>query len=197
MRHFGVEHARPVVEKAIQFKSRNVVGIGIGGDERRGPAEHFGDVYAYARNAGLRLTAHAGETTGADCVRASLDVLHAERIGHGLNAIHDRALVERLAREQIPVEICITSNIRTGCCGSLESHPVRKLFDAGVLITLNTDDPAMFRTSLAREYQLAQTAFGFTDPELRQLAQNSFRASFLPDSVKDRFTTETRSHGNP
>ncbi len=83
-----------------------------------------------------------------------------------------------LAEQQIPVEVCISSNVLTGCCTSLEQHPVRKLFDAGVLVTLNTDDPEMFHTTLNREYQIAQQVFGFTDDELRRLAENSFRAAF-------------------
>ena len=92
-----------------------------------------------------------------------------------------------LAEHQIPVEVCITSNVLTGCCTALEQHPVRKLFDAGVLVTLNTDDPEMFHTRLDCEYRIAQQVFGFSDDELRQLAENSFRASFLPDEQKQEY----------
>jgi len=186
VRQWGPEAAEHVVEKAIQFRGSNVVGIGMGGDERQAAPELFHEVYQRAAAHGLRLTAHAGEAAGPESVLGALDALGAERIGHGLNAWHDPELVARLARDQVPLEICVTSNLRTGCLRSLSRHPLRKYFDAGVLVTLNSDDPAMFRTSLAREYQLAQEAFGFTDAELRRLAANSFRASFLHEDVKQR-----------
>lgn len=187
VRHFGAEAAERVVDKAIQFRDRNVVGIGIGGDERRGPAEWFKDTYARAKKNGLRLTAHAGETTGPESIVASLDVLGAERIGHGLSAVEDDALMRRMAVEKIPIEICLSSNVRTQCCALLEQHPVKKYVDAGMMVTLNTDDPTMFGTSLAREYQLAQDTFGFSDEQLREFARNSFRASFLPEQQKQEF----------
>lgn len=178
-RHFGVDEARRVVEQAIRLKDRNVVGIGLGGDERKAGPEQFREVYQLARDNGLRLTVHAGETIGAESIWGALRELKADRIGHGLHATDDPELVRHLAERQVPVEICISSNVLTGCCTSLEQHPVRKLFDAGVLVTLNTDDPEMFHTTLNREYQIAQQVFGFSDDELRQLAENSFRASFL------------------
>jgi adenosine deaminase/aminodeoxyfutalosine deaminase len=186
VRQFGVEAARAVFELAANYRDRHVVGIGIGGDEQKAPPELFRDVYAYAADNGLRLTAHAGEYAGAESVWGALN-LRAERIGHGLTAAQDPELVEELARRQIPVEICLTSNLRTGCCHSLAEHPVRDYFDQGVMITLNTDDPAMFGTSLAREYQLVQQSFAFTDEHLRELARNSFEASFLPAEKKLEF----------
>ncbi len=184
VRHFGVDEARRVVDEAVRLKGSNVVGIGIGGDERHAGPEQFREVYEHASNHGLRLTVHAGETLGPESIWGALRELKADRIGHGLHAIDDPELVRYLAEKQIPVEICITSNVMTGCCTALEQHPVRKLFDAGVLVTLNTDDPDMFRTTLIREYQIAQDVFGFTDDELRELARNSFRGSFLPDERK-------------
>ena len=108
--------------------------------------------------------------------------------GPGLKGTPERVFsLEELATRQIPVEICLTSNLRTGACASLSAHPVRQYFDQGIMITLNTDDPAMFRTSLSREYQLAQQSFGFTDEHLRELARNSFEASFLPAEKKLTF----------
>lgn len=183
VRHFPVEEAQKVVELAIRFKDRHVVGIGIGGDERQGGADRFREIYRHAADAGLRLSAHAGETVGPDSIWAAINI-GAERLGHGLHAIEDQELVETLAERQIPVEICITSNFRTGCCLKLEDHPVRRLFDAGVMITLNSDDPAMFRTSLCEEYALAQEVFGFSEDQLRELARNSFEASFLEAKAK-------------
>jgi aminodeoxyfutalosine deaminase len=182
-RHFGVEEAQKVFELAVRYQDRHVVGVGIGGDEIKAPPELFRGIYSYAGDHGLHLTAHAGETGPAESIWGALN-LHAERIGHGFSASQDPDLVEELAYRQIPVEICITSNLRTGVCKSAAEHPVKSYFDQGLMVTLNTDDPALFGTSLAREYQLAQQTFGFTDEHLRELARNSFEASFLPAEKK-------------
>jgi len=187
-RHFGAEAAQQVFELAVQYQERNVVGVGIGGDEVKAPPELFRSVYGYAEDHGLRLTAHAGETGPAESIWGALN-LHAERIGHGLSAAQDPDLIEELAYRQIPVEICLTSNLRTGCCKAIAEHPVKSYFDQGVMITLNTDDPALFRTTLNREYQVAQDQFGFTDEHLREIARNSFEASFLPAEKKLEFLT--------
>jgi len=186
VRQFGPGAARDVFELAVKFRERNVVGIGIGGDEMKAPPELFRETYAYAAEHGLRLTAHAGETAGPESVWGALN-LGAERIGHGLTAYQDAELVEELATRQIPVEICLTSNLRTGCLVKLSDHPVRRYFDQGLMLTLNSDDPAMFGTSLTREYELAQSEFAFTDEHLRELARNSFEASFLPAEKKIKF----------
>ena len=182
-RHFGVEEAQKVFELAVRYHDRQVVGVGIGGDEQKAPPELFRSVYAYAEDHGLRLTAHAGETGPPESVWGALN-LHAERIGHAFTAAHDPDLIEELAQRQIPVELCITSNLRTGVCKAVAEHPTKNYFDQGVMITLNTDDPALFGTTLSREYQLAQETFGFTDEHLRELARNSFEASFLPAEKK-------------
>jgi aminodeoxyfutalosine deaminase len=186
VRHFGVDAAERVLDEtlALQKTTDSIVGIGLGGDERRAAPELFRDVYARASSECLRTTVHAGETMGAESIWSALRELRADRIGHGLNAADDPELMKYLAEKQVPVEVCISSNLLTGCCPSAEQHSLRKLFDAGVLVTLNTDDPEMFRTSLSREYQIAQEELGFTNEELRQLALNSFRASFLPASRK-------------
>jgi aminodeoxyfutalosine deaminase len=186
IRQFGAEKAQRVLDLAIQFRERNVVAFGIGGDERAGPAEWFTAVYARAAEHGLHLTAHAGESAGPESVWGALN-LRAERIGHGLTAGQDPELIEELAERQVPIEICVTSNLRTGCCAELAQHPVRRYFDQGLMLTLNSDDPAMFRTSLAEEYALVQETFGFTDEHLRELARNSFEASFLPPDKKVEF----------
>lgn len=186
VRHFGPLAARRVAELAVRYHDRNVAGIGIGGDERRAGPELFREVYAYAADHGLHLTAHAGESAGPESIWGALN-LRAERVGHGLTAIRDHELVEVLAKRQVPLEICITSNLRTGCCRSLAEHPVKNYFEQGVMVTLNSDDPPMFGTTLAREYQLAQRAFGFTDEHLRELARNSFEAAFLPAEKKLQF----------
>jgi aminodeoxyfutalosine deaminase len=179
VRQFGVEPAMQVVELAAARRDRGVVAFGIGGSELRGPAEWFGDVFAAARRAGLRLTAHAGEGTSPQSVWAALE-LGAERIGHGISSIDDPVLVRHLCDRQIPLEICITSNLVTGVVPRIEDHPVRRLFDAGVPITLNTDDPAMFRCTLTGEYELAARQFAFSQPELCDIVRNGFRFRF-PD----------------
>jgi aminodeoxyfutalosine deaminase len=186
VRQFGPEAAQKVFELAVRYHDREVVGIGIGGDEQKAPPELFRDGYAWAADHGLRLTAHAGETGPPESVWGALN-LRVERIGHVLTAFHDPDLVEELAQRQVPVEICLTSNLRTGLCPNIADHPAKNYFDRGVMITLNTDDPAMFGTTLAREYQLAQRTFGFTDEHLRELARNSFEASFLPAEKKLEF----------
>ncbi len=182
-RHFGVEEAQKVFELAARYKDRHVVGVGIGGDEQKAPPELFRGVYAYAEVEGLRLTAHAGETGPPESIWGALN-LRAERVGHGLSAAQDADLIEELSYRQIPVEICLTSNVRTGVCKAVAEHPAKNYFDQGVMITLNTDDPALFGTTLSREYQLAQEILGFTDEHLRELARNSFEASFLPAENK-------------
>jgi aminodeoxyfutalosine deaminase len=186
VRHFGVDAARRVFEKAVELRERHVVGIGIGGDERRAPAEMFKDLYAYSKDNGLRLTVHAGETMGPESIWGALNI-GAERIGHGLTAYADSELINVLSERQIPLEICISSNVRTGCLDQLTRHPVRRYFEEGLMTTLNSDDPAMFGTSLEHEYQLAQDVFEFTDEHLRELARNSFEASFLPAERKIEF----------
>jgi aminodeoxyfutalosine deaminase len=185
VRHFGPEEAARVFRKAAELRrdSPSVVGIGIGGDERRTGAEPFRELFQEAQDAGLRLTAHAGETMGPESIWAALNI-GAERIGHGLSAQLDPDLMEVLAERQVPIEICVTSNLRTGCCPTLEEHPVRRYFDAGLMITLNSDDPAMFLSDLQDEYRLAHEAFGFTEEHLRELAANSIEASFLPAARK-------------
>jgi adenosine deaminase/aminodeoxyfutalosine deaminase len=189
VRHFGPEAAGEVFDLAARLRDRNVVGVGIGGDETRGPAEWFRDLYKKAADNGLRLTAHAGETTGPESVWGALNI-GAERIGHGLSAARDPELLEVMAQKQVPVEICITSNLRTGACTELQEHPVRKFFDNGLMITLNTDDPAMFQTSLNKEYEIARQEFEFSDEQLRELARNSIEASFLPVEKKLKFLSQ-------
>jgi aminodeoxyfutalosine deaminase len=186
VRQFGVEPAQQVFELAAKYRDRHVVGIGIGGDEKKAPAEIFREQYAYAAGHGLRLTVHAGEYAGPESIWGALN-LGAERIGHGLTAYQDQELMEELATRQVPIEVCMTSNLRTGCCTKISDHPVRRYFDHGLMITLNSDDPAMFASSLNQEYELAQTEFAFNDEHLRELARNSFEASFLPAEKKVAF----------
>ncbi|HKW75943.1 MAG TPA: adenosine deaminase [Terriglobales bacterium] len=186
VRHFGPEAAAEVFYLAARLRERNVVAVGIGGDERRGPAEWFRDLFKKAADQGLCLTAHAGETVGPESVWGALN-MGAQRIGHGLSITRDAELMEVLAHKQVPIEVCLSSNLRTGVCADIREHPVKKMFDEGLMITLNTDDPAMFQTSLNREYELAGEEFSFSAEHLRELARNSFEASFLPAEKKVAF----------
>jgi len=185
VRHFTVPEAERVFLKAAEMRAcyPAIVGIGLGGDERRAGSEPFRSLYERARRNGLRLTNHAGETTGPEAIWEALAV-GSERIGHALSAIEDEALVRELRTRRIPLELNPTSNVRTGVCLSFAQHPLRRYFDAGLLVTLNSDDPAFFGSDVTNEYLLAHKEQGFSRDELRRLASNSIAASFLPQSEK-------------
>jgi adenosine deaminase/aminodeoxyfutalosine deaminase len=177
VRQFGAEHVMRVAELAAERRQHGVIAFGIGGSEERGPAEWFTEAFRFARGAGLHLTAHAGESMGPESIWAALE-LGAERIGHGIAAWRDDSLMRHLRERDIPLEVCPTSNLVTGVVKRIEDHPLRRLYDAGVPIVLNSDDPAMFRCSLTGEYRLAAGAFGFSEAELRGIAENGFRYAF-------------------
>jgi adenosine deaminase/aminodeoxyfutalosine deaminase len=191
VRHFSVPEAERVFRMAARMRAQypSIVGIGLGGDERVAASEPFRAMYAEAAAAGLRLTNHAGETTGPEAIWEAMGI-GSERLGHALSAIQDGALVEELRRRQIPLELNPSSNVRTGVCTSFAAHPLREYFDAGLLVTLNSDDPAFFGSNVENEYRLAAELQGFTWAELKQLAANSFRASFLPDGLKHRWISQ-------
>ena len=196
VRHFGLEACARVFRKAAELRHQypSVVGIGIGGNELLGPAHDFRDLYAEAKTAGLRLTCHAGENTGPQSIWAALNI-GAERIGHALSAQDDHDLIEVLAERQIPLELNITSNLRTGCCPTLDAHPVRRYFEEGLMVTLNSDDPPFFGATLLDEYLLAHRNFEFTFDQLRELAANSIEASFLPPERKLALLGEVERYG--
>jgi adenosine deaminase/aminodeoxyfutalosine deaminase len=188
VRHFTVEEAERVFLKATEMRARypSIVAIGLGGDERRTGSEPFRTLYARAREAGLRLTNHAGETTGPEAVWEALSI-GSERIGHAVSAIRDESLLQHLKSRSTPLELNPTSNVRTGVCPSFADHPLRRYFDRGLLVTLNSDDPAFFGSDIANEFLLAHTQQGFNREELRLLAANSIYASFLPESGKSHW----------
>ena len=185
VRHFSVEEAERVFLKAAELRPAYpaIIGIGLGGDERRRGSKPFHALYQEAARTGLRLTNHAGETTGPEAIWEAL-AIGSERIGHALSAIHDPGLLQELKVRSTPMELNPTSNVRTGVCASFAAHPLRRYFDQGLMVTLNSDDPAFFGSDLANEYLLAHTEQGFTHEELRQLASNSIRSSFLGKEQK-------------
>ena len=184
IRHFGAEHARQVLGWAKRFRSQGVMAFGIGGDEVRGPAALFTEVYREARDSGLHVTAHAGETSGPESIRAAVELLGAERIGHGLSALHDPSVVALLRERQIPLEVCPTSNVCTGLVPRIEEHPLPRFLDEQLIVTLNSDDPGLFATTLEQEFMLAAKYFSLSHQQLAGIAGNAIRASFLRENQK-------------
>jgi len=178
--------ARTLARLAAQYAGRGVVGFGLSNDERRGPAQDFERAFRIADRAGLRLSPHAGELVGPHSVQVSLDLLHADRIGHGVRAVEDPALVERLAKDEVTLEVCPVSNVALGVAPAATAVPVRVLFEAGVPIALGADDPLLFGPRLVSQYELARDVHGFTRPELAALARMSVTGSAAPAHVQAR-----------
>ena len=171
-------------------EAAGVVALGLGGDEVGHPPAPFAADFARARAAGLHAVAHAGETTGPETVWDSIRLLGAERIGHGIRAVADPALVAFLAETGVPLEVCPTSNLRTGVVASLADHPFPALDAAGVVVTVNSDDPPLFGTTLTEEYKLLARAWGYGADGIERIALNAVRASFLPAPAKTRLLSE-------
>jgi aminodeoxyfutalosine deaminase len=191
VRQFGVEAAMQVVLAAERANSKSIVAFGIGGDELAIPTKDFRAVYDKAGEIGLHRLMHAGEIGPPDKIREAIELLGAERIGHGISAAQDPALMDLLADRRIPLEICPQSNIRTGALAGqlkrknarIEDHPLPKLARYGIPIVLSTDDPAMFHTTLLDEYENVRR-MGLSQNELLRLAQSSFDYAFLPAAEK-------------
>ncbi len=189
VRDFGPDAATELVEQIAALRPEKVVGLTIGGSEHRWPPGLFEAAYRAAERRGWRRSVHAGEALGADSVRGALDVLHAERIGHGIRAVEDPLLVARLAAEQIPLEISPTSNLYTGVVGFYHEHPLPQLHAAGVPISINTDDPTFFHTNLAEEL-IHVLDMGLSEGEVLELVRNGFRHAFLEDATKQAYLAE-------
>jgi adenosine deaminase len=178
--------ARTLARLAVRYADRGVVGFGLSNDERRGMARDFDRAFAIAREGGLLAAPHGGELAGPGSVRDCLDDLGATRVGHGVRAAEDPRLLARLADSGVTCEVCPASNVALGVYDRPEDVPLRALWDAGVPIALGADDPLLFGSRLAAQYELARAHHGFTDPELAELARQSVRASAAPAEVRDR-----------
>ncbi len=190
-RTFGLENAMANYELMKSHPSSCVIGIGLGGAEQKGPCKDFGPVFEKARKEGFHTVAHAGEDVGPESVWDAINVLNAERIGHGITSIQDKALVSHLAQKQIPLEICPTSNTFTKkIVSTIEDHPVREFFDQGLLVTIGTDDPVFFKVTLLDEFWALHKKAGFTLDQIKVLLENSFKASFLSDAQKKKAIKE-------
>ncbi|MDD5766138.1 MAG: adenosine deaminase [Candidatus Marinimicrobia bacterium] len=165
-----------------------VIGVGLGGSEKEFPAEWFTEVFHEAKRRGFHVVAHAGEVAGADSIWSALKNLQAERIGHGVRATEDPALIDYLKSKQIPLEVCVNSNLKLKIFSTPADHPVRRFFDEGLLVTINSDDPTMFGMDLNDEFILLFNEYKFTLPEIRQLTSNAIRASFANDRYKAHLT---------
>ena len=184
----GIEAADATVGYAVDHGPSSLIGFGLGGPEV--PRPQFKPHFDRARAAGLRSLPHAGESTDAQSVWDALDALGAERIGHGIRSIDDPLLVERLVADGIPLEVCPTSNLATRCVERIEDHPIRALRDAGVVVTVNSDDPPMFGTTLGREYEIAADLLDLDEQGLGALATTAVDVSFAPEPVKQRLRAE-------
>lgn len=182
-----------VVETALEAREQGVVALGLGGDEAAYPPELFINSFKRAWQAGLACVPHAGETAGPASIWTALTDLHADRIGHGVRSIEDPDLVEYLYKTQVPLEICTTSNVRLGVYPDYKRHPLRKLWDAGLYVTINSDDPPMFDTDLNQEYLALVDYFNFNEKELEQASLNGLRASLLTKKEKNQLEAAFKS----
>lgn len=185
VRHWGPESADRVLDVYEKNPLPTIVGFGMGGDEASLPAAAFGGVYLRARALGLRTSVHAGEWVGAQSVRDVLDALRPDRLDHGIAAVEDPLLLERLAEEDTILCVAPTSNLRTGAVASARDHPLKRLIDAGVRVTLSADDPVLFGTTTRGEYRFAREKLGLSDEDLRKLAGNAWHAAFCTKEQRE------------
>ena len=182
-----------VVEIALAAEDQGVVALGLGGSEARFPPELFIRPIERARQAGLPRVPHAGEMAGPKSIWTALRQLHADRLGHGVRCVEDPVLVAYLIEHQVPLEICPTSNIRLGVYPDYAAHPLRRLWDQELLVTVNSDDPPLFDADLNHEYAVLVDHFDFSADELEQISLNGLRASFLPEADKARLEAQFRA----
>jgi aminodeoxyfutalosine deaminase len=190
----GVPSADATLDYALNHRSEGLVGFGLGGPEIGVPRAQFAPHFTAARDAGLHTVPHAGETTGPQTIWDSLNLLHAERIGHGTSAAQDPALLAHLAETGIPLEVCPSSNIATRAVPTLAEHPLATFRDAGVAFSISSDDPPMFGTSLTQEYAVAADLLGLDEAGVADLARAAVRQSFAPEDLKTRLLGEVDAY---
>ena len=186
VRHDSFDLARQVIDVAIAYRDRGIVGVDLTGDEVHYPAAPFAPLFKRASDYGLGITIHAGEAGGAQNVREAVEVMHAQRIGHGIRSIEDSNVVQLLRQRGVALEVCPTSNLQTGVVDNFGLHPLRDLYVLGVNVTVNTDDPSVSDTSLTDEYMVAMMGLGVKLRDLRMCTRNSIRAAFLPPEAKQQ-----------
>ncbi len=190
VRDYGPEAEMKILDQLRDVRDLGVIGIGIGGSEHEFPAGPFEFLYEEARKMGFHTNAHAGEAAGAESIWEAIRCLKVERIGHGTRAWEDGDLIEYLAEHKIPLEMCPGSNARTRVVTGLSEHPIREYFEKGLVVTINTDDPKMFHTSLAEEYRQLEQECGFTKPEICQLILSAIKSSWLSEERKAALAAE-------
>lgn len=188
----GPDRAAATLSQIAEARDQGIVGIGIGGSEHRFPPEPFAGIFDEARRLGFHTNAHAGEAAGAASVWGAVRVLKVERIGHGTRAEEDEALLDYLAERRIPLEMCPLSNVRLGVVPALDRHPIRRYFDRGLLVTVNSDDPAMFGSSLVKEFSGLMETWNFSRDEIRALMLQAVQASWLPAGEKAELSASFR-----
>ena len=184
------------LEQVAEVRGSGIIGVGLGGYEPQYAHELFQAVYERARGFGFRTTAHAGETAGPPSVWGAVRALRVDRIGHAVRAIEDPELVRYLAEQRIPLELCLTGNVRGGLVDSFSSHPVRRYFDLGIPISLNTDDPLFFGNSLVDEFVAVQQFHGFSREEVKSLLVSAIESSWLTAEGKVRLSREFRNEAS-
>ena len=184
MRNFSMKKNKEIIRLAKEYQNRHVVAIDLAGDEASYPTSTFAPLFEEARKEQIPYTIHAGEADGAESVSAAIQ-FGTKRIGHGVRSIESDKIVNELIENSITLEICPKSNIDTGVYSSIENHPIKKLLDAGVLVTINTDNRTVSNTSLEYEYDLLRQTFGFTDVDFFKFNINAINAAFLSDDEKE------------
>lgn len=184
IRHFGLETASSLLTKCMEYDHPYVVGVTLAGDETKYNVSDFSHVFKAFYKQGIKCTPHAGEISGPESIEEVLKYYPVSRIGHGVRSIEDTKLIKSIIRKGIALEVCPTSNLKLGVYKTYKDHPLRKLHDLGVKVTLNSDDPPFFRTSINNEYFIAHTAFGFSENELLEITKNGIRYSFLDHRTK-------------
>ena len=184
MRNFSIEENKEIIRLAKKYQNQRVVAIDLAGDEASYPTSVFEPLFELAKKESIPYTIHAGEADGADSVHSAIK-LGAKRIGHGVRSIESSDVIQELIQNKVTLEVCPKSNLDTGTYQSILEHPVRKLVDAGVLVTINTDNRTVSNTSLEYEYDLLRNAFGFTDVDFLKFNINAINSSFLSDEEKE------------